>query len=237
MSLILESRLSVFLIGIAVGTVGTFLALNLVSPDAGDMAQDFATVASDHPTSLTKKQETSSAARAQESATPPDLSNETAKTDDEFSAPVAVMQNVESDVEGRATPGFKPIAHVAVPVSDAHKSFLGREDGGGSSGIHTELENEPEDADWSYFMEQALSQFLSQHPNAGLFSIFSIECRTTICEIQSIGYNDSTAPDWSRIMYDLQQQPWYDFRQVGTSQNDYQGQLAIVTHLRRMSGE
>jgi hypothetical protein len=119
MSLILESRLSVFLSGIAVGTIGTFLALNLVSPGPGHMAEDFATVASDDPTSSTKKRETSSAERAPDSPTQPELSNETPTTDDEFSTPVVTTENFEFDVERSATPGFKPSAHVAVPVSDA----------------------------------------------------------------------------------------------------------------------
>jgi hypothetical protein len=225
------------LIGIAIGTIGTILALNLFFPDPKNMDEDPATVSADSPTFSAETQESSSAPRAQESATGAELSIETPEAVDEFSAPIGAVQNFESDIGKSAAPEPEPGEHVAVPVSDAHKPFLGREDGGGRSDTHTELENEPEDAGWSYFMEQALSQFLSQHPNAGLFNIFNIECRTTICEIQALGYNDSTAPDWSRIMYDLQQQPWYDFGQVGTSQNDYQGQLAIVTHLRRTSGE
>jgi hypothetical protein len=95
------------------------------------------------------------------------------------------------------------------------------------------LEAEEIDDSWSYFMKQSLQLFLSSHVEAIKFSIFHIECRTSMCEIQAVGFNDSTAPDWSRILYDMAQQPWYDFGQVGTSSNDYQGQLAILTRLYR----
>ena len=110
-------------------------------------------------------------------------------------------------------------------------------DSGGNSGgratQHAELEAEPEDDSWSYFMEQSITIFLSQHRNADLFSVFSIECRTTLCEIQVIGFDQSTSPDWQRVLFDLTQQPWYDFGMVGTSIDDFQGQLAIVTYLTR----
>ena len=123
---------------------------------------------------------------------------------------------------------------VAVPVSEAHKDLLARPDGGGQSDVHAELEAEAKDDGWSYFMEQALSEFIGQHPNASKFVIFGIECRTTLCQIQAVGYDDSTMPDWSRILYDLRSQPWYEFGQAGSSSTDYQGQMAIVTHLHRL---
>ena len=122
-------------------------------------------------------------------------------------------------------------AQSPIPISNAHAEMLG--DSGGRSSKHAEIEAEPKDDNWSYFMEQSLMLFVSQHRNSELFSIFNIECRTTLCEIQVIGYNESTSPDWQRILFDLHQQPWYDFGQVGTSNSEYQGQLAIVTHLTR----
>jgi hypothetical protein len=161
-------RLSVLLIGIAIGTIGTVLALNLFFLDPKHMDEDPATVSADSPTFSAETQESSSAPRAQESATGAELSIETPKAVDEFSAPIGAVQNVESDIGKSAAPERKPNGYLSVPVSDAHKPFLGREDGGGRADTHTELENEPEDADWSYFMEQALSQFLSEHPTARL---------------------------------------------------------------------
>ncbi len=103
--------------------------------------------------------------------------------------------------------------------------------------MHAKIAAEPEDDNWSYFMEQSLMLFMSQHRNAEMFSIFNIECRTTLCEIQVIGYDQSTSPDWQRVLYDLAQQPWYDFGSVGTSNSEFQGQLAMVTHLTRRSKE
>lgn len=151
---------------------------------------------------------------------------------------------VPGEIDSHETAGnaLRANALLDVAVSDAHRQMLvdpstTGSTGGGSAGRHAELEAEPEDDSWSYFMEQSLRQFLGQHPKASLFTIFNVECRTTLCEIQATGYDPSTAPDWDRILYDLGQQPWYDFRHVGTSQDEYQGQLAIVTHLTRRESE
>jgi hypothetical protein len=133
-----------------------------------------------------------------------------------------------------STPAAEPaIDVVAIPVSDAHAKLLGGTDRRNSK--HAELEAEPEDDNWSYFMEQSLSMFLSQHPNAGLFTVFSVECRSTLCQIQVIGFDESTSPDWGRVLFDLSKQPWYDFNQVHSTSDEYQGQLAIATHLKRAS--
>ena len=90
----------------------------------------------------------------------------------------------------------------AVPVSDAHASFIrsqyrNDEETGERRAVRDILESEATDDSWSYFMEQTLHMFISSHANAGNFSIFHIECRTTLCEIQAIGFDESTQPDWS----------------------------------------
>ncbi len=99
------------------------------------------------------------------------------------------------------TPVAEPADVVAIPVSDAHAKLLGGAERRNSK--HAEIEAEPEDDNWSYFMEQSISMFLSQHPNAGLFTVFSVECSTTLCQIQIIGFDESTSPDWGRVLFDL----------------------------------
>ncbi len=127
-----------------------------------------------------------------------------------------------------------------IPVSDAHATLIGRQfttdkDTGERRAVREILEEETYDDSWSFFMEQALRQFISSHADSSQFSIFHIECRTTMCEIQAIGFDESTASNWSRVLYDLSLEPWYEFSQVGTFQDAVQGQLAILTRLSRKS--
>ena len=82
----------------------------------------------------------------------------------------------------------------AIPVSDAHAGIIYSqstrdEQTGERRAVRDVLESEPKDDSWSYFMEQTLQLFISGHAEADKFSIFHIECRTTICEIQAIGFD------------------------------------------------
>ena len=157
---------------------------------------------------------------------------------DRHSVPNDSLSSVGDSVTGIAVSSESLLPTQPIPISDAHAEMLQSSGGktGGRASKHAEIEAEPNDDNWSYFMEQSVTIFLSQHQNAELFSVFNIECRTTLCEIQVIGFDQSTSPDWHRILFDLGQQSWYDFGEVGTSYSEYQGQLAIVTHLtRRMS--
>ena len=129
----------------------------------------------------------------------------------------------------------------SIPVSDAHASFIYNqstrdEETGERRRVRDVLESEERDESWSYFMEQTLRMFIANHADASKFSVFHIECRTTMCEIQVIGFDESTSPDWSRVLYDMTLQPWYEFGQVGTTAGRYQGQLALLTRLTRMRG-
>jgi hypothetical protein len=70
---------------------------------------------------------------------------------------------------------------------------------------------EAKDAGWSHYMEQTLSRYLATHPKAAQFDFRNIDCRSTFCEIQATGVDESTKPVWSQVTYDLQQQPWSEF--------------------------
>ena len=62
-----------------------------------------------------------------------------------------------------------------------------------------DLDAEPKDDSWAYYMEQTLTQFIARHPSATDFEISYVECRTTVCQIQAIGFDDSTGPTWTQI--------------------------------------
>jgi len=103
--------------------------------------------------------------------------------------------------------------------------------------LRKELELEPKDDSWAYYMEQTLLQFLSEHSSIAQFDISSIECRTTKCVIEVIGYDESTVPVWHQVMYDIRQQPWNEFGQYGISSGIVDGRLTIVGTLQRVTKE
>ena len=101
--------------------------------------------------------------------------------------------------------------------------------------LRAELQSELKDDSWAYYMEQTLLQYLSVHPSIDQFDISSIECRTTKCQIEVFGFDESTVPIWQQVMYDIRQQPWSEFGQYGSSPGNVDGRLAIVGTLHRKS--
>lgn len=99
------------------------------------------------------------------------------------------------------------------------------------------LELEPKDTSWAYYMEQTLLQFLGRHPSTAQFDISRIECRTTKCQLEVVGYDESTEPVWQQVIYDIRQQPWSEFVQYGTSSGHVDGNLILIGTLSRRSGE
>ncbi len=101
--------------------------------------------------------------------------------------------------------------------------------------LRAELELEAKDESWAYYMEQTLLQFLSTHPSIDQFDISNIECRTTKCQIEVFGFDESTVSVWQQLMYDIRQQPWSEFSQYGSSSGNVDGRLTIVSTLHRES--
>lgn len=235
----MRSRLTVLVTGIAIGAVGATLVSKMWLDGVGDAGERRSTSPSVHETLPTG----GSPSRTPLADEPEASTNEAVgrtNADDGSMETTSAEANQHSDLNRPEAPAGQVAQtgeRVPISVSDAHKDMLARADGRGQTATHEELEAQPEDDSWSYFMEQALAEFIGGHPNADKFVIFNIECRTTLCEIQAVGYDGSTSPDWSRILYDLRSQPWQDFEQVGSSSTSYQGQLAIVTHLRRRNSE
>jgi len=103
--------------------------------------------------------------------------------------------------------------------------------------LRERLMAEPKDESWAYYMEQTLLQYLGSHSSIAQFDISSIECRTIKCQIEVVGYDQSTAPVWQQIMYDIRQQPWSEFGQYGTSSGTVDGRLVIVGTFHKVSAE
>lgn len=105
------------------------------------------------------------------------------------------------------------------------------------SNLREALAAEPKDDSWAYYMEQTLLQYLSSHPSSAQFDISSVECRTTICQIEVFGFDQSTVPVWHQVAYDVRQQPWSEFGQYGSSSGIVADRLVIVSTLHRVLEE
>lgn len=87
--------------------------------------------------------------------------------------------------------------------------------------------------DWAYRIELAMRQFLAAHPEGPKFEISGVECRTTLCEIRAIGFDESASPGWPQIVYDLRQRLPGEFGQVGTWSSTIDGRHVLITVLWR----
>jgi hypothetical protein len=94
-------------------------------------------------------------------------------------------------------------------------------------------EQEPKDLAWSHNMEQALRQYLADHPKISQFDITRTDCRTTHCTLIAVGFDESTEPVWGQIVFDLKRQPWTDFYAYGTSTSLRHGRPVFEGTLHR----
>ena len=101
--------------------------------------------------------------------------------------------------------------------------------------LRKKFEDEEKDFEWAHFNEQAIHQFLARHPMGTEFQIPSVECRSTICQIEAVGFDESTGPSWQRMMYDLNLESWASFGQVSNRFVPQNGQLMIFQELHRQN--
>ena len=126
-----------------------------------------------------------------------------------------------------------------VPVRETNvvpttKNAETREVSAWPSNLREALAAEPKDDSWAYYMEQTLLQYLGAHPSISQFDISTVECRTTKCQIEVFGYDESTGPVWTQVMYDINQQPWSEFGQYGSSSGTIDGRLVFVGTFHRI---
>lgn len=62
---------------------------------------------------------------------------------------------------------------------------------------------ESKDIYWAYAMEQRLQQLLTSHPQAAIFQVSSIDCRTTFCKIKAIGLTDRSTEVFEEILWEI----------------------------------
>lgn len=219
-----------FLAGALCGAAALCVVLWLLRDDVGQMATEtdtnrkspgptVATTVADRPDRDSKKS----------------AENHSRETNRDVRYPEAPVQAEPPDVPIDAiTSNPSSRDNPPVPLSDVHKKLLADQgkrarSPGGIPDSHAALEAEPKDDSWAYYMEQTLLQHLAGTPGIEQFEISNIECRATMCEIQAIGFDESTGLVWAQILQSMRNQPWYEFVQTGSSSGSVGGRLAIIS--------
>ena len=76
--------------------------------------------------------------------------------------------------------------------------------------IHAMLEGEATDTSWAIPMEAEIYDyfFANSQELSDNFSVPYVTCRTSICEIQAIGYGENSLQVWEAATAGLESQPW-----------------------------
>ena len=146
----------------------------------------------------------------------------------------------DSDIEA-AVDLDSVVEEIAVAEADAVPLLPGIELSGDAQVLHGMLEEEVREELWAAPMEQELYNYFFQNsPDlADNFGVPNVLCRTTICEVQAIGYGQGSLDAWQAATSDLDFQPWAEeFIQIQLSGNqiapDAEG---LVLVLMRTSGD
>jgi hypothetical protein len=119
-----------------------------------------------------------------------------------------------------------------VPVPEVIQPLMSSTyDGRTVAEMHEKLEREPKN-DWSYQKEQELSDFFVPAHGSTRFDVHSIECRTTMCEVQAVALGPTQQ---NTVIEDLQREPWWDFARSFTRFGEHNGSTSVVLYLLRDS--
>lgn len=169
---------------------------------------------------------TATTARAEVSAAPVGL--------DVAPRPTGVSQSEEPLPIGEDQAVLPPAEQIG--VAESHRSLVpeGAEPdryGDSPSKRHAALETEPREDAWAPFMEQAVQQSLATHPKIAAFDVLGVVCRSASCEIQVLGFGEGAGPEWSSILFDMRDQPWFEFEESASWSSSVEGGLALVSFL------
>jgi hypothetical protein len=91
------------------------------------------------------------------------------------------------------------------------------------------MEKEVRSTFWSAHMEAELGTYLLGNPElAAQFTFPVIQCRSSMCEVQAIGYGPEASATWEAAMSDMDKQSWFDFTSVGGPSESRDGTTIIL---------
>ena len=95
---------------------------------------------------------------------------------------------------------------------------------------------EPKDIEWAYPIEQAFNERFTAH--AQVFADFSVDCRTTYCDVRATGYSPESPDVFMQIWLDVQAQKGSEIRADGWEGPGISddGRVTTMMRLQRRSG-
>lgn len=83
-------------------------------------------------------------------------------------------------------------------------------------------------------MEGQLAQYFGSKPELAQFDFSLIDCKTTVCEVDVLGYGSDALTRWNVGTADFVAQPWHDFNNMSMNRaNPQPDVLAIVMIVTR----
>ncbi len=153
----------------------------------------------------------SNAVATDESLSPPrerDLNSPQSTFSTEASTAGVTEQELQADVSQPSRPAQDPIPFLE-DMAEMFEGPMGER--------HAEVESESADVSWSEYMEAQFMDYFNSKPALANFNILLVECRTTSCEVQAMGYGETANLTWLNETADITRQPWFDFNEGGGS--------------------
>lgn len=187
-----------FVLGVVVGAVLVALIHYLVAPMPSIDRRGGASIHTDEIVSrgVLESASQTSPADAQAKTRPSHLRSETATTSRDS---VEAESTVDSGPSGPRFP---------VTLPDTHAGFVDKNTPS-MPGEHSKLESEDVDPSWSENVEALIYSYVTSHPEGASIQIVSLVCRTTRCEIAGTVYGEAGGKVWTRVLDDMQDQPWF----------------------------
>lgn len=112
--------------------------------------------------------------------------------------------------QGTAPTDLEVADHSGVANSSPVPVLPGIELRGHMEVLHEQLEQEARDESWAHSMESELyNYFLANGQDlASNFGVPNVVCRSTLCEVQVVGYGEGSHEIWQSVTSDLESQPW-----------------------------
>lgn len=93
---------------------------------------------------------------------------------------------------------------------------------------------ESKDVYWAYATEQRLQHFIAARPQAVVFQVSSIDCRTTFCEIKVVGLTDESTAVFEEIIWEAIAQERFGLTQeMASSSSHSEGRIDMDARVTR----
>lgn len=94
----------------------------------------------------------------------------------------------------------------SVPVAEEIAPFF--EGDSKAAGFHDRMGDQDRNDSWATYMEGQIAGYLASKPSLAAFQIPLVQCRSSMCEIQAVGYGPESAATWFAAVVDMPDQPW-----------------------------